>query len=221
MRWSVLDPVASLWNSAPSLIAPMSTHPEARWWLIPEILVVFLFTPILPVFYFALYRNIGSLRISRGHRMIGARRGDRSRYRCGNVGAGVDQITRPFFDNFEDGRLANRWLRRLDSRGGRQDEATNITFTTTILPGTELIIESQGPDATLSTGSAQLFSDGGDRIPDFPLCSLRAGSVRSAANGNGRLSCAPLRRDYGTHDWHRVGERCSGERAHRDGHSRR
>jgi len=39
--------------------------------------------------------------------------------------------------------------------------AVTNTFTTTTLPGTELIIESQGPDATLSTGSAQLFSDGG------------------------------------------------------------
>lgn len=68
----VLDLVASLWNSAPGLITPMSTHPEARWWLITGMIVVFLFTPILPVFYFALYRNKGTLRIPRGHRMIGA-----------------------------------------------------------------------------------------------------------------------------------------------------
>lgn len=34
------------------------------------------------------------------------------------------------------------------------------TFTTTMQPGAELIIESQGPDATLSSGSAQLSSDG-------------------------------------------------------------
>jgi hypothetical protein len=38
---------------------------------------------------------------------------------------------------------------------------TNSTsFTATIQPGAELLLESQGPDATLSTGSAQLFSDG-------------------------------------------------------------
>jgi hypothetical protein len=37
---------------------------------------------------------------------------------------------------------------------------TGNTFTTTMLPGAELILESQGPDATLSTGSAQLSSDG-------------------------------------------------------------
>ena len=33
-------------------------------------------------------------------------------------------------------------------------------FTTTLQPGAVLLLESQGPDATLSTGSAQLFSDG-------------------------------------------------------------
>ncbi len=34
------------------------------------------------------------------------------------------------------------------------------SFTTTMQRGAELVIESQGPDATLSTGSAQLLSDG-------------------------------------------------------------
>ena len=38
--------------------------------------------------------------------------------------------------------------------------ATSDTFNATLMPGAEVILESQGPDATLSTGSAQLFSDG-------------------------------------------------------------
>ena len=37
---------------------------------------------------------------------------------------------------------------------------TNNTFTTTVKPGAVLLVESQGPDTTLSTGSAQLFSVG-------------------------------------------------------------
>jgi hypothetical protein len=67
-----LDFAASLWNSAPSLIAPILTRPQARLGIIPLNFVVFLLIPTLPVFYFALCRNEGTLRISRGHRMIGA-----------------------------------------------------------------------------------------------------------------------------------------------------
>ena len=37
---------------------------------------------------------------------------------------------------------------------------TSNIFNATLQAGTEVILESQGPDATLSTGSAQLFSDG-------------------------------------------------------------
>jgi hypothetical protein len=59
----VLSLLMPMWNAAQKMAALESTHP--RWWIIPGAAMGALFTTTLPVFYFALYRNKGTLRFSR------------------------------------------------------------------------------------------------------------------------------------------------------------
>ena len=64
----VLSLLMPAWNAAQRVAALESTHP--RWWIIPVAVMGALFTAILPVFYFALYRNRGTLRFSRRLRLL-------------------------------------------------------------------------------------------------------------------------------------------------------
>ena len=68
---SALALVIPAWNATQSLIATTSTHALSKWWIIPTIPLMYLFTAIMPVFYFALYRNEGTLRIPKRLRLLG------------------------------------------------------------------------------------------------------------------------------------------------------
>lgn len=62
---SVLLP---MWNAAQRMAAVDSMHPQ--WWITPLAVIVALFAAILPVFYYALYRNEERLRFSRHLRLL-------------------------------------------------------------------------------------------------------------------------------------------------------
>jgi len=57
-----------VWNAAQGIGAVASMHP--RWWITPVAAMTVLFSAILPVFYFAVYRNEGPLRFSRRLRLL-------------------------------------------------------------------------------------------------------------------------------------------------------
>jgi hypothetical protein len=59
-----------LWNAGQKIAAVESTHPQWNWWTIPMIVLGSLFAAIMPVFYFALYRNEGALRFSKRLRVL-------------------------------------------------------------------------------------------------------------------------------------------------------
>lgn len=64
----VVSLIAPLWNSTRSIIA--STSPLSGWRVVPLALSVSLITALLPIFYFALYRDEGSLHISAPLRLL-------------------------------------------------------------------------------------------------------------------------------------------------------
>jgi hypothetical protein len=65
---SVLGVLLPGWNGAHRMAAMEPAHPP--WWFAPTVVAVVLFTVILPAFYFALYRNQGTLRFSRHLRLL-------------------------------------------------------------------------------------------------------------------------------------------------------
>jgi hypothetical protein len=64
----VLSLLLPMWNNAQRMAELESAYP--RWWIIIESVTVALFIAILPLFYFALYRNKGTLRFSRRLRLL-------------------------------------------------------------------------------------------------------------------------------------------------------
>lgn len=55
-----------LWRAAASLTATVSNRPEWKAWIVLALIVAALFTAVLPVFLFTLYRNQGALHVPRG-----------------------------------------------------------------------------------------------------------------------------------------------------------
>jgi hypothetical protein len=47
-----------------------SAHPESRWWMMPLTLFTALFTVLMPIFYFALFRSEGSIRTTKSLRLV-------------------------------------------------------------------------------------------------------------------------------------------------------
>lgn len=66
----VLGNALPAWNSSRSLLETVSRSGTAGRWFIPLVIFAYLFTAIMPVLYFALYRNKGTLRISDGLRRL-------------------------------------------------------------------------------------------------------------------------------------------------------
>lgn len=58
------------WNATQAMVALESTHPLWKWWIIPCIVLLYLFLASLPVFCFALYRNEGTLRFPKRLRLL-------------------------------------------------------------------------------------------------------------------------------------------------------
>jgi len=53
----ILSLPVPMWNATQTMFALASTHPQRRGWIIPTTVFIYLFTAIMPVIYFALYRN--------------------------------------------------------------------------------------------------------------------------------------------------------------------
>ncbi len=67
---SVIGLVIPMWNMSQQLSSLESRNPGSRWWMIPVSLLTFLFTATLPAFYFALFRNEGTLRFPKRLRLL-------------------------------------------------------------------------------------------------------------------------------------------------------
>ena len=67
---SALALVLPLWNETRMIVAIRSTHPDLGWWTIPMLALTYLFSATTPVFCFALYRDEGSLRLSKRLRLL-------------------------------------------------------------------------------------------------------------------------------------------------------
>jgi len=66
----VLGTVLPVWSGTQSILALTSTRPLSTWWIVPLLVLTYAFTAILPVFYFAVYRNYGTLRFPRRLRLL-------------------------------------------------------------------------------------------------------------------------------------------------------
>jgi hypothetical protein len=64
----VLAIVKPAWDATRSMTAAQSNHP--RWWINPMMIAMGIFSAILPLFYFALYRNQGTWQIPRRLRLL-------------------------------------------------------------------------------------------------------------------------------------------------------
>ena len=64
----VLAIVKPAWDATRSMAAAESNHP--RWWITPTMIAMGIFSAILPLFYFALYRNQGTWQIPRRLRLL-------------------------------------------------------------------------------------------------------------------------------------------------------
>lgn len=68
---TVLDLVRPLWNVAQTAMEIGASHPLWKWWITPAMAVVVLpLSAIMPVFYFALYRNEEPLEFPRRFRPL-------------------------------------------------------------------------------------------------------------------------------------------------------
>jgi hypothetical protein len=59
---AVLGMLMPFWNAAQTMNSVVSTHPLWKWWMIPAMVLVVVFSAIMPVFYLALYRHEEALR---------------------------------------------------------------------------------------------------------------------------------------------------------------
>ncbi len=59
---SALAVVIPVWQAMRQMAALASSHPTMKLWMIPGGVLAWLFTAILPLFFFAVYRNEGTLR---------------------------------------------------------------------------------------------------------------------------------------------------------------
>lgn len=59
-----------VWNATRSIMA-VAAQRDVTAWFIPALILAYLFTAILPVFFFALYRNAGALCVPKGARLFG------------------------------------------------------------------------------------------------------------------------------------------------------
>jgi hypothetical protein len=66
---AVLGLLIPVWNSTHQVLAIESARPQL-WWAIPMIVLLDLFAAILPLFYFALYRNEGALQFPKDLRLL-------------------------------------------------------------------------------------------------------------------------------------------------------
>jgi hypothetical protein len=67
---TVLGLLMPLWNAAQTVVGIAATHPLWKWWIIPAMMLVVLFSAIMPAFYFALYRNEEPLRFPKDLRPL-------------------------------------------------------------------------------------------------------------------------------------------------------
>jgi hypothetical protein len=58
---AILGLLMPLWNISQTAVSAVSTHPPWKWWMIPALVFAVLISVIMPVFYFALFRNEGPL----------------------------------------------------------------------------------------------------------------------------------------------------------------
>ena len=66
---SVLAVVIPVWQAMQQMAALESSRPTMRQWTIPLSVFAWLFTAIMPLFFFALYRNEGTLRFTKSIRL--------------------------------------------------------------------------------------------------------------------------------------------------------
>ena len=67
---AVLGVLIPVWNATQEMAALESNHPVMKLWIIPTVVLAWIFTATMPVFYFALYRNEGSLRFPKNLRQL-------------------------------------------------------------------------------------------------------------------------------------------------------
>ena len=67
---SVLSLFIPLWNMMNSIIRIESANSSSNWWLAPMLMVAYPLAAVMPMFYFALYRNEGTLHFSERLRFI-------------------------------------------------------------------------------------------------------------------------------------------------------
>jgi hypothetical protein len=67
---SVASMIPPLWNTAQSMIATASQAPQQSWRMMPLALATFLASALLPVFYFALFSDEGSVQVSERLRLL-------------------------------------------------------------------------------------------------------------------------------------------------------
>ena len=67
---SILASVAPAWNFTQAMGATVSIRDASGWWFIPEALFISLASAIMPVFFFALYRNDGALLFPRRMKLL-------------------------------------------------------------------------------------------------------------------------------------------------------
>jgi len=58
------------WNSTQEMIGLESTHPQSKLWMTPMLVLGYLVTATMPMFYFALFRNEGTLHLPRRFRPL-------------------------------------------------------------------------------------------------------------------------------------------------------
>ncbi len=59
-----------MWDATQTMLAIQSANPSPKWWIVPAIALAWLFSATMPVFYFTLYRNRGTLRFPKRLRRL-------------------------------------------------------------------------------------------------------------------------------------------------------